>query len=272
MSKEFKPFRFPLMLIRKSTSLAECIFLVRDVGEFWRELSDVRPLSTSMISIPQDPSLTLIQMFVLKHELPKIVEKIKSMKGIVDAKTSCTKLMERGLALDSFFFPIVIGDDDVRILCIVEPYMLQAFIDLKNILGSAVDAFLYHLGYHYGKSIALNAKRLLEIEGKKLSEEMLTMIIDFFISSARILDWALIEIEDIDLKSVKATLRMHDSWESRTYQKLYGKSETPTCYLTKGVIAGVVSEVLGVKVIADEVKCQARGDPYCLIKVKKYGY
>jgi len=42
--------------------------------------------------------------------------------------------------------------------------------------------------------------------------------------------------------------------------------DKPICYLTKGAIAGVISEILNVDVIVDDKLCQTRGDPYCLIK------
>ncbi|MHC1629169.1 MAG: V4R domain-containing protein [Candidatus Nezhaarchaeales archaeon] len=190
------------------------------------------------------------------------------MKCVVEVKSACTRLMERGWAIDSFFFPLVIGD--ARILCIIEPYMLRAFMSLKNMLGTAVDAFIYHMGYQYGKHIASSVKSLFGVSEKTLSEEVISIIIDFFTCSARVMGWALIETEKLDIRSVKVTFKVYDSWESWTYFKLYGKSKVPICYLTKGVMAGMVSEIFGIEVTADEEMCQARGDPYCLLKIEKY--
>lgn len=54
-----------------------------------------------------------------------------------------------------------------------------------------------------------------------------------------------------------------NSYEAREQLRLFGKSRKPVCHFLSGYASGYLSEVMGKKVIAYELKCEGMGDPKC---------
>ena len=56
-----------------------------------------------------------------------------------------------------------------------------------------------------------------------------------------------------------------NSYEAEEHIKRYGYSDEPVCHTLTGYASGYLSNILGKKVIAKEIKCKAMGDEHCQV-------
>jgi predicted hydrocarbon binding protein len=71
--------------------------------------------------------------------------------------------------------------------------------------------------------------------------------------------WGRCTVISANAEEKKAVIRMYDS----TVAKIVGKDTNPTDIILAGFFAGGESAVFGSNVEVKEVKCIAKGDPYC---------
>lgn len=75
-------------------------------------------------------------------------------------------------------------------------------------------------------------------------------------------------IEKIDNSDKQALIVVRESTIAEEWmKKRREKAENPVCAITAGVIAGIFSYIFGKELDCVEIKCMARGSPYCLFKV-----
>ncbi|RLF12695.1 MAG: hypothetical protein DRJ62_01985 [Thermoprotei archaeon] len=265
--QEYKPFVFPLIHPLPGRCLAECLFLVNDVNAFWRGIT-VKPLSCTITPHGDQEGLYAIQMFILCEDLEKIMDEARSLACVLKAEAKSSPHMKVGWGVDLFFFPLTIGRDGMRLFGLVGPFFIEGVEELKGMLGTATEAFLYHLGFSYGVKLAEGMMKMLGLKEGVVDRETVMTLARFFSDYARVVGCAVIEPYDLDVNSMSFTFKMKDCWEAVTHLKLYGRAESPVCYFTKGNIAGVASRVCGLKFRAVEEKCQATGDPYCLVRLE----
>lgn len=72
-------------------------------------------------------------------------------------------------------------------------------------------------------------------------------------------------IEDVDLFIKESNLEViwKKSYEAKEHMKLFGLSNKPVCHTLVGYESGYLSTIMGEKVIAIEVECEAMGDSHC---------
>jgi predicted hydrocarbon binding protein len=75
-----------------------------------------------------------------------------------------------------------------------------------------------------------------------------------------------LQILDLDNKKNSALIQLNDSSIAATQLKK-GKSKTPACTLTSGVLAGIFSYIFGKDVNCVEKKCKAKGDSFCSFEI-----
>ena len=132
---------------------------------------------------------------------------------------------------------------------------------IEKIIGDAVAGVLYVVGKNIGKGLAEEVKRRMNERGVSGLEELAS-------DAVKLLEeLGFGKVELVESSSEKFVVRMYDSATSVHAQK--GKA---VCHLERGMLAGIAEEIMGKHYIAKEVKCRAKGDPYCefIIMESKY--
>lgn len=75
-------------------------------------------------------------------------------------------------------------------------------------------------------------------------------------------------IEKVDNSGHEALVVVRESTMADEWMKSRKeRPESPVCAVTAGIIAGIFSYIFNKEVDCAEIKCMARGSPYCLFKV-----
>lgn len=138
------------------------------------------------------------------------------------------------------------------------------FVDLQKqieaILGDEASALFYEAGIRAGRE---STKVLLE-EWEERGMDFLKRWGKFYQSAG--VGWFKLENINIGFEKAKGYVRVKQSFIAEEY----GKSDQPVCHFLCGFFASVLQEVLGEKLTCEEVKCTAKGDPYCEFEFEKY--
>jgi hypothetical protein len=78
--------------------------------------------------------------------------------------------------------------------------------------------------------------------------------------------WFKLKEANLDFEKRNAFIRITHSFIAEEY----GKSDAPVCHFLCGYFVGVLQEVFRKKLTCEEVKCTAKGDPYCEFKIEEY--
>ena len=79
--------------------------------------------------------------------------------------------------------------------------------------------------------------------------------------------WGVAEL-NIEKEKKQINLIMRNYWESESHLEIFKeKSKEPVCSFFKGYVKGAADIDLGVDSKITEIKCIAKGDPYCEFKV-----
>ncbi len=78
--------------------------------------------------------------------------------------------------------------------------------------------------------------------------------------------WFKLEEMEIDGENGNGYIRVSRSFIAEAY----GRSKKPICHFLSGFFVGVLGEVLGERLTGYEVKCIAKGDPYCEFRLERY--
>ena len=138
------------------------------------------------------------------------------------------------------------------------------FVDLQKqieaILGDEASALFYEAGIRAGRE---STKVLLE-EWEERGMDFLKRWSKFYQSTG--VGWFKLEDINIDFEKENGYFRVKQSFIAEEY----GKSDEPVCHFLCGFFASVLQQVLGERLTCEEVKCAAKGDPYCEFKFEKY--
>jgi len=138
------------------------------------------------------------------------------------------------------------------------------FVDLQKqieaILGDEASALFYEAGIRAGRE---STKVLLE-EWEERGMDFLKRWGKFYQSAG--VGWFKLEDINIDFEKENGYFRVKQSFIAEEY----GKSDEPVCHFLCGFFASVLQQVLGERLTCEEVKCAAKGDPYCEFKFEKY--
>lgn len=75
-------------------------------------------------------------------------------------------------------------------------------------------------------------------------------------------------IANLDNQKKQAFVRVYESSIAQSYLEKKGKSQTPVCTITAGVLAGIFSYLFKKDVNAVEGKCLAKGNSFCEFLIK----
>jgi len=132
---------------------------------------------------------------------------------------------------------------------------------VKRIIGKEGEAVL---AYDSGKEAVKEMVRILKKEWKLNEIEFIKAAEEFF--SELGMGELSIVYPKIRLPGKKRIIfRVRDSYIARSVSE---RSQEPVCHLFRGYAAGVVEELTGLRMDAEETKCLAMGDEYCEFVVR----
>jgi len=126
---------------------------------------------------------------------------------------------------------------------------------VRRIIGDDGEAVL---AYETGKEAVKELIRLVRKEFKLEGEDLLKAMIELF-SELKMGKMNMV-YPIRGLEAGEIVIKVEDSYIARC---LYERSERPVCNLIGGEIAGLLEELTGWKIDAEETKCLAMGDKYC---------
>ena len=182
--------------------------------------------------------------------IDRIVDEISSLDFV--RKVSIINPLFKGLIIDSVHFPILLMGK--RAWIVSGAVLKGLFKDFKESFGDAGRVFLYHLGVGIGRDLYETYKEYVSS-----SLDMLELIKAF----SKALGWGI--IEEIRLLAYgKYRVRVRHNLECEVCKP----SNRPCGDFSRGILTGFFGKILGRKVYVEEIKCIAKGDPYCEFIIK----
>lgn len=208
--------------------------------------NNVRLLYANMVARDGEVELTVfLDVSEIRNTLEGIVKGIAKIENV--KKVNVIKPVFKGLIVDTVHFPILLLKE--RAWVAGKSMSKGLFKDMKVEFGEAGKVFLYHLGVKFGEDLYEYYRKYVS-SGK----DMLTLI-PFL---AKAVGWGVIE-EIKPLLFGRYRVKIYDNIECETC-----KPSNEMCgHFSRGMLAGLLSKIAGREMVVEEVKCIARGDPYC---------
>ena len=204
----------------------------------------------------EDVLLFIAADFSKSSEKPEVmVKKFTSLDNVVSA--TLVKPQVKGVLVDELHFPII--DTSGRRKIMLSQENLRFFVvGIRELLGSAGLALLYREGLVVGERIW---KRYSGLGFKSLEEGLERLMI-----GSLVLGRYRGEIVKLSTDERRIIIRLYNNWECEVAKKhnILG----PASYFEKGVLAGLIKGYTGKDVKIEEVKCIAKGDPYCEFEIQ----
>lgn len=143
----------------------------------------------------------------------------------------------------------------------------SAFVLMQKVIHEQTPEILkyavYEMGYRAGLDLA---KKESVMPGA--SEEAFRV----FVSTYREAGYGDLEVVSFDSSKPEAVLRGHNLFETSAARRA-GIHRTPRAvdHYTRGMCAGLFSQLLGKEVICEELECEHRGDDACEFVVLAFG-
>jgi len=180
-------------------------------------------------------------------QLDKIINEIKQLVFV--EHVAYEEPVFKGFAAFGRLFPLTMFGERAIVLRRV---FYEAMIKhLRRRLGTGLEAILYHIGFEAGKRVydahvqmvGKNTFRLIK-SGEVLFTQM---------------GFGRIKVTDMYLEEARMRIIVYDSFEC----ELFRGEGRPMSNLIRGMMAGWVSRLLKRDISVKEVRCVAKGDPYC---------
>ncbi|RLI34807.1 hypothetical protein DRO53_02735 [Candidatus Bathyarchaeota archaeon] len=133
-------------------------------------------------------------------------------------------------------------------------------LDVRKKIGSGAEAIQYYLGFEAGLEFGKKHREMGEALGIR---DPVQVYRDISSSMFNCVGYGAMETVKLTMQPPYALIRVFNCFEC----ELGKGSAKPFSHLVRGMIAGVLTELLGVEMFAKETKCIAKGDPYCEFEV-----
>ena len=205
--------------------------------------------------VPGKPLYMLLFADVWNSNLiSTLSEEIKEIKYV--DRVNVIEPLFKGFTTDKFFFPLIMAGN--RVIILRKPLYEGLIKRLRRELGSGYEAILYYMGVEMGREAFKDYVKMIGGDLNKL----IIVVEEFF----RLVGFGVIRIVDVELGR-RCTVRVFDSFECELFIGLNEYSS----HLIRGILAGWFAEASNVsdisRVRATEIKCIARGDPYCEVVI-----
>ncbi len=180
-------------------------------------------------------------------------ETLKIINKELNARKAKLVKADEDLFIRNYFFPSIINyeKDYERAIVFSRGIYEALFKGMRRKFGSAGKAILYYEGFQIGYETCENY----------VSIEHLIKHLKFLHMK---MGWAIIRDIKVDLKRKRARIRVSKNFECELGK---GSNELYS-YFYRGILAGFFARIFRKEVQAEEVRCIARGDPYCEFKIK----
>ncbi|MEM1509306.1 MAG: hypothetical protein QW291_01255 [Thermofilaceae archaeon] len=243
-----KPYLFYLTL--DPASLTAVSVLEKITDEFAKEGIPILQVKTSTIGWGKPVKIIIIADFKDKEKLAEeLAEKFKRTIFVKSVKLS--QPITEGVVIDVFSFPLTFLG--TRAVIFREPVYKGFIIGGWKHFGVPYAILLYSIGYEAGRlAYAEHAKVVNKPETIKFAEAVFQMI-----------GFGRLEFIRLDDRAREAAIRIYDSFECQLFP---GAGEIRGNFI-RGIIAGWLAGYWNLgedeEAFAREVKCIAKGDPYC---------
>ncbi len=200
------------------------------------------------IILNEDSQIKSFYVLLLNGSFEDIVKEVKMISEVLSINYGVKNI--GNYFISPFTITMNISFIDEKAIIIPSKSLIRSFRALKKRWGLASLVFLYHLGYNYGATLA---KKFLE--NGLSSEKALIMSLEFLKHTGMFKDYDLIMFNS---KRGNIVLHVYESVECSS-----SSGRETSSHFLRGIIGGIVSEIVGKEVTVYETKCIARGDRYC---------
>jgi len=210
----------------------------------------VEPLSCNVSRIGEYCTIIIFADFTNAKASPDEVKRnLEKIKGIERVESISERV--HGLMFDELSFPITTNMGKARALILLVDTLSNALKRIKSEWSTGAEAFLYYLGYDLGYESARTFRQKIVYRREEVLEVLKVI---------QALGWGKIEDLTVEFESKRGSLKVYDLFESKTS---VGEFATPKCHMFRGFLAGFLSQLLETNIRVFEIRCIAKGDPYC---------
>ncbi|MCD6510035.1 MAG: hypothetical protein J7L11_06585 [Thermoprotei archaeon] len=234
----------------KGSCTMETVYDVLDVLRK-RNLAVLQVTGSAPLLRDGDTLITLFLDFTNSKSRPETVAsdllKLKCIKQVFILKPV------GDLLIDEYHFPLIVGNE--RVILLSMSWLRAMLRKTREEFGDGVEAFFYHQGRMLGEAIY----DIINEFSRGDRNEFLRLCELFFL----VYGMGILRIVEFKPDIPLIRVRIHHNFEC----ELGKGSGRPYSHLVRGIIAGISSRFLNVKLMAIEEKCIAKGDPFCEFKV-----
>ena len=213
-------------------------------------------VKTSISKSEKAIRLTLFADFTEhKNLLGEVENYIRSLKHVRDIKV--IEPLFNGLTVDTSYDYLTFTGE--RAIVLRKPLYEGLIKGVREKFGELGKTFLYHVGFVLGQKAYESHNELISKVCGSTKEALL-----FAKEIFRQVGFGVIVTLKPDFSDKTAIVKVHSSFEC----ELFKGSKTTESHFIRGIIAGFMSSLFKTKVNASEIKCIAKGDPYCLFIVE----
>ena len=243
-----RPYFFYLTL--DPAAMAAVGVLEKIAHEFAREGVPILQLGTSTLGPGRPLAIIIAADLKGREELAReLAERLKRIEYVRNVKLSPP--IADGVALDTFSFPLTLLG--IRAVVFREPVYRGLIAGGWERFGVPYAILLYTVGYEAGRLAYADHMRVVTKSAA----------VRFAEAAFQISGFGRLEITRLDDRAREAVIRVYDSFECQLFP---GAGEIRGNFI-RGIIAGWLAGYWGVgeeeEVFAREVRCVAKGDPYC---------
>jgi hypothetical protein len=261
----FRPYRVGRILIEPGAK--PCFFEVIlkpealwEVGVLVKLASAFTELGVPLLGIKMSAARSGERLRILfaadlkgrEGDAAKLVDRLREVSGVEQVEYA-PPLFD-GVAVDAWSHPLLLDNDRT----VMMPYAFTAGMLKRgwSEFGTGFAAILYYVAL---AGAAEECRKCIEEFGR---DEGVKLYVERF----RLLGYGVLKIERLTAREMVA--RVYDSIECSVFK---GAGE-PRGALTRGIVAGIAAAYWNAppeSIVAEEVKCLAKGDAYCEFRVRR---
>lgn len=246
-----RPYIFEI--VAGSQALFEVGILAELASIFAREGIPILQLKTSAAALKEKTRILLTaDLKGRERDAPRLAESLRKVRSV--ERVEYAPPLFDGVVADVWSHPLLL--DEERVALLSQPFFAGMLRRGWSEFGTPFAAILYHVSF---AGAVEQCKRLFELYGK---ENGLKLAIEYFMAQGH----GVLRIDRLTAREMVA--KVYDSFEC-SVQRGAG---APRGAFVRGIVAGIAAAHWGAspeEIEVDEVKCLAKGDPYCEYVVKR---
>ncbi|MCS7135881.1 MAG: V4R domain-containing protein [Nitrososphaerota archaeon] len=188
--------------------------------------------------------------------IDEFAEKIRSIKGVKSVRI--IHPTTEGFVADDLSVRLLLAGE--RAIILRRPGYEGFIVGIRERFGTAGEAFLYHTGYQAGIRYGRVHQDLASRLGIK---DPIQIIHKLGVPTYASIGLGKLEIVEASPAFCRLIIRAYENFEC----ELGIGSKKPYSNFVRGVFAGFIAQLFGKQMKAEELKCIAKGDPYCEFEI-----